>query len=541
MNSRFWKVVLVAVMMVIISAPLAVSHAADKPVVLRIGANYIVDTINPTMGWRNWPLRELWYDPPIEWTGGPDVEPNLFESWTISEDQLVWIFKVRKGVTFHDGTPCTAKEMAWSLNWILEKKIPTLYMHVANINTVVALDDSTIRITTEKPLANMINQALIYAWIFPPHIWKGLSEEKITERQELDVTIGTGPYKVTDYVRDEYMIMEAFENYWRGKPVIDKIIWQVYPNPDAMLQALMTGEVDLIGIYQAPPATSIKTLKKHKDVEVQLGLGFRVHHLVINSYENGTQPASLMDPAIRLAMAHAVDKQRIVDIVYLGYATPALSVLPPLVGEYVNTGLKDHPFDPAEGNRILDKAGYVDKDGDGIREYSDGSPLVYRLNGLGSGTQTRILEIIAEGFSQIGIKAEVSVMLQDAIQALYPAHDFDLIKRSWFVDPDPDFLLSLFTCHSRCVSDTDCGWNDSGYCDPEYDEMHTMQTKIMNFQERKDLIWKMQEKLFNDMPYIVLFYGQEIIAYNTKKFTIAPGAADMRIRSAITHGKVIPK
>jgi peptide/nickel transport system substrate-binding protein len=211
------------------------------------------------------------------------------------------------------------------------------------------------------------------------------------------------------------------------------------------------------------------------------------------------------------------------------------------VGEYVNSDLKDHPFDPAEGNRILDKAGYKDSDGDGIREYSDGSPLKYRLYGLEGGTRTRILEIIADGLSQIGIKAEIAVLREDAKQALYPAHDFDLLSRSWFIDPDPDFLLSLFTCGSRCISKKACGWSDCGYCNPEYDKMYTRQAELLNYQERKDLIWKMQEVLYNELPYIMLFYGQDIIAYNTKRFKIDPEAANMRLRSAITHGKYTPR
>lgn len=517
-----------------------VEEEPAEPVTMVIGANYLLDTINPTVGWRNWPLRELWYDSPVEWTGTSNVEPGLAESWTTSEDGLVWTFKIREGVTFHDGTPCTAHEVAWTLNWILENRIPTQYIFIYPFTEVVALDDTTLQITTEEPLATMISLALIYNWILPPHIWGEMSSDEILETTDLSVTVGTGPYKVVDYSKDEYMIMEVNENYWRGKPPIDRIVWQAYPNPDAMLQALLGGEVDLVGIYEPVPATSVSTLQDAGNVEVLFGLGYKVNHLVINSYDAGTQPESLWDPAVRLAIAYGVDKQKIVDVAYLGYATPAVSVLPPAVGDYVNSDLVDIPFDPEAGARVLDEAGYVDSDGDGVREYSDGSPLEYRLYGLEGGTTTRIVEIIAEGLEQVGIKANVTVMKQDEMQALYPDHDFDMISRSWFIDPDPDFLLSLFTCGARCVSKEECGWSDSGYCDEAYDEMYYEQATLLDRDDRRDLVWDMQEYIFEARPYVVLFYGQDVIAYNTDKFEFDPEVGNMRLRSAITHDKMLP-
>ena len=520
--------------------PSPVTEEVAQEKVLRIGANYMVDTINPLVGWRNWPLRELWYDAPVEWTGMTNVEPGLAESWSTSEDGKVWTFKIREGITFSDGTPCTAEDIAWSLNYVIETKAPTLYTFIYMLEKVEALDDTTLVITTSEPLATMISLVLIYEWILPKHVWENLSVEEAFDRQELDVTIGTGPYKVTEYVKDDHMIMEANPNYWKGKPSIDKIIWMVYPNPDAMLQALMAGEIDLVGTYDPVPATSVETLQQTDGIEVLFGLGFKVNHLVFESYEGGTAPASLDDPIVRRAMAFAVDKEQIVNVAYLGYATPANSVLPPVLADYVNTEMEDISFDPVEGNRILDEAGYLDTDNDGVREYKDGEPLIYRLYGLEGGTSTRILEIISDGLAKIGIQTDVTVMLQDAMQALWPDHDFDLISRSWFIDPDPDFLLSLFTCSSRCISKTECGWSDSGFCSAEYDEMYVKQATLLDYDQRKDLIWQMQDYLNEAKPYIMLFYGQDIWAYNTSLFNFDSEAANWRLKSAITHGVINP-
>ena len=332
-------------------APTVAPTKKAEPVTLRIAATYMVDTINPLVGWRNWPLRELWYDAPVEWTGTTNVEPGLAESWSTSEDGKVWTFKIRKGVTFTDGTPCTAKEVAWSLNYVMKTKAPTLYTFIYMFKEIVATDDTTLKITLDKPIANMISLALIYEWILPEHIWKDITPEQALEVQDVKVTIGTGPYKVTEYVKDDYMIMEANPNYWRGKPPFDRIVWRVYPNADATVQALLGGEADLLGIYEPVPATAVQTLQKTQNMGVLFGLGYKVNQLVFNSYEKGTFAKALSDPKVRLAMAYAVDKKKIVNVAYLGYATPATSVLPPAMGDYVNSNLKDTPFDPEQGKR----------------------------------------------------------------------------------------------------------------------------------------------------------------------------------------------
>jgi peptide/nickel transport system substrate-binding protein len=511
-----------------------------KPVTLTIGDTYLVDTINPLVGWRNWPLRELWYDSPIEWTGMTNVEPGLAESWTTSEDGKVWTFKIRKNLTFNDGSPCTAKDVAWTLNFYIETKAPTMYTFISTFQKVEALDDATLQITVDKPQATMISLALIYAWVVPSSVWEGMTPEQAMEYQDIKVTLGTGPYKVVEYVKDEYMIMEANPNYWRGKPVYDRIVYRVYPNADAVVQALLAGEVDLIGIYSGVPSTAVQTLQNTANVGLLFGLGYKVNHLVINSYENGMQSPALKDVKVRQAIAYSVDKKKIVNAAYLGYATPAISVLPPAVGDYVNPNLKDIPFDPAQGKRVLEEAGYKDSNNDGVMEDKDGKPLELRLYGLEGATSARIVEIIADGLTQTGIKPLVTMMKTDMMQALWPSHDFDLISRSWFIDPDPDFLLSLFACGSRCVSQTDCGWSDSGYCDPAFDEMYVRQGGLLDRNARRDLIWEMQEKLFEDIPYVVLFYSQDILGYRKDRFQFDQDSGNMRIRSVITHGKTMP-
>ncbi len=487
--------------------------AARKPVTLRVGTTYIWDTANPTIGWYNYTLRYLIYDTLIEEAGIAHFIPGLAESWQMSDDGLVWTFKIRQGVKFHDGTPCTAEDVAWSLNWTIENEIETFAFYLANFAEVVALDPTTLQVTLSEPVGNM-EYLLMYVWILPRSVWEGLTPDQILEFEDLRAAIGTGPYKLVDWVEGEYLILEANQDYWRGAPAIDRVVWQEFATEDAAVQALLAGEIDVIAA-DTIPATAIQTLQTAPHIEVPIMDSTAIDELILNSHENGTQPASLNDPAVRLAIAYAIDKQQIVNVAYLGYAEPASVIIPTSMGDWHNSDIQDIPFDPAEGARILEEAGYKDSDGDGIREDREGNPLQYRLYATADATPVRILEIISNGLAQVGISAPPTPMDEDSLIGLYPDFDFDLIYWGWGLDPDPDFAMLIFTCDQR----EEGGWNDSGYCNQEFEEMYRRQATTTDREARRRLIWQMQEKLFNERPYIVLTYAKTVQAYRSDRFT----------------------
>jgi peptide/nickel transport system substrate-binding protein len=482
-----------------------------EPVTLRVGTTYIWDTANPTYGWYGYNLRYLIYDTLVEEAGIGRFIPGLAESWDVSDDGLVWTFKIREGVTFHDGTPLNAEEVAWSLNWTLEYEPETFAFYLANFAEIVALDDTTLQVTLSDPVGNM-EYLLMYVWILPRSVWEGMTYDDIMEFEDLSAGIGTGPYKLTEWVEGEYLILEANEDYWRGAPAIDRVVWQEFATEDAMVQALQAGEID---VADDIPRTAVPTLQDAENIEVPIMESTVIDELILNSHEAGTQPASLNDPAVRLAIAHAIDKQQIVNVAFLGYAEPATVVIPTSLGDWHNSEIQGVPFDLAEGNRILEEAGYLDSDNDGVREDLEGNPLEYRLNSEDGATETRILEIISDGLAQIGISAPPAPMDPDSLIALYPAFDFDLILWGWGLDPDPDFAMLIFTCDER----EEGGWNDSGYCDEEFDEMYFEQGITVDHEARRALIWQMEEKLFTDKPYITLDYQKYVQAYRSDRFT----------------------
>jgi peptide/nickel transport system substrate-binding protein len=503
-----------------------------EPVTLRVATTYIWDTANPAFGWYGYTLRYLLYDTLVEEAGISDFVPGLAESWTVSDDGLVWTFKIREGVTFHDGTPCTAEDVAWSLNWTIENEIETFSFYLINFAEVVALDDTTLQVTLSDPVGNM-EYLLMYVWILPESVWGDMAYDEIMEFEDLAAGIGTGPYELVEWVEGEYLILEANKDYWRTTPVIDRVVFQEYATEDAAVQALLAGEIDVIAA-DTIPTTAVQTLEEAENIEVAIMESTTVDELIINSHENGTQPESLWDQAVRLAIAYGIDKQQIVNVAYLGYADPATVIVPRSLGDWHNSDIEDVPFDPAEGARILEEAGFVDSDDDGVREDKDGNPLEYRLYGTDTASNARILEIISDGLAQVGISAPPTLMDEDSLIGLYPDFDFDLIYWGWGLDPDPDFAMLIFTCDQR----EEGGWSDSGYCDEEFEEMYLEQGITVDHEARRQLIWKMQEKLFNDRPYIMLTYAKNIQAYRSDLFTgFGLEAGDILWKSAFLKAK----
>jgi peptide/nickel transport system substrate-binding protein len=512
----------------------APSAGAEEPVTLRVADTYIWDTPNPAISWYGYTIRYLLYDTLVEEARIGEFVPGLAESWEVSDDGLVWTFKIREGVTFHDGTPLTAEDVAWSLNWTIENEIETFSFYLVNFAEVVALDDTTLQVTLSDPVGNM-EYLLMYVWIVPRSVWEGMTYDEILEFEDLSGAIGTGPYKLVEWVEGEYMILEANQDYWAGAPAIDRIVWQEYATEDAAVQAILAGEVDAIAT-DTIPNTAIQTLEEAEDIEATILKSTDIDELIINSHEAGSQPASLNDPAVRLAIAHAIDKQQIVNVAYLGHAEPASVIIPTAMGDWHNSDVQDIPFDVAEGNRILEEAGYVDSDGDGIREDADGNPLEYRLYGTDDATPVRILEIISDGLSQIGISAPPTPMDEDSLIALYPAFDFDMIYWGWGLDPDPDFAMLIFTCDQR----EEGGWNDSGYCNEEFEEMYREQGITVDHETRRELIWKMSEKLFNERPYVMLTYYYAVQAYASDRFTgFGLESGDILWKAALLQAKPV--
>ena len=315
------------------------------------------------------------------------------------------------------------------------------------------------------------------------------------------------------------LLLDANQDYFDGGPKIDGVIFQTFDNTDAMIQALKVGDIDLVNEV---PASAFVTVQGFEGVKATAINGRYFNEVILNSADPNNDPAptgnpALADPAVRLAIAYSMNKQDIVDIVAQGLATPGDTIVPPTLGGgfWHSPNVKEIPFDINEANRVLDEAGYV-LGADGVRAKDD-LRLEFRLQfPSDSAVYPRIADMMADWFNQAGMKATPEAVDPDSlVAATTPAGDYDLVLWGWGPDPDPDFILSVMTTDQFVEG----GWSDSGYHNPEYDQMYLDQQQIVDKAERQKVVWKMQEMVFNDRPYIVMYYEKMLQAYRSDRFT----------------------
>lgn len=515
----------VFVVLLMVLLMLTSTGAAQDTVTLRVGWAGSPDSLNPGVAVLSeaYTLFELVYDSmyQLELDGSYSLE--LAESVDVSDDGLVWTFTIRDGITFHDGEPLTASDIAFSY---------TLYQNTADFaflpvytdyfENIEAVDDSTLVITLSEAIPNMESQ-LVFLFVLPEHIWSEYADNGAEFTN--DAMIGTGPFQLTGYSQNEFIQLATNEAHYLYDANIDELIFQTFDNQDALVQALRTGQVDLI---TEMPLTAVVGLRSEADIEVAIGAPAApvVTDIIFNVTEAENCPPddgvcsghpALRDVMVRRALAHATDKQQIIDVVTLGLASPGTTLIPDGLGIWYNSELVDYEFNVDLANQMLDEAGYVDVDGDGVREMPDGSQsLVFRLNWPSDSIDApRMAEMLNAMWSQVGVATELQALDADALTAVCcPTFDYDVILWGWGSDPDPGFLLSVMT-----TDEIPTGTSESGYSNPAYDELYAQQQVELDLDTRIAQVWEMQRIVLEDLPYIIPYYDSNVQAYRSDRFT----------------------
>lgn len=500
--------------------------ASTQSAVVRIGWGGSPDSLNPGVGVlaESYTIYGLVYDSMFELQLDGTYTPELAESFTVSDDGLVWTFKIRDGFTFHDGQPLTADDIAFSYNFYMAQDgFPFLYGYTGYFESVEAPDPSTVVITLTEAIPNMESQ-LLFLYVLPKHIWEAYAAEGAADFANTDM-IGSGPFKLAEYQQSEFVRLDAVKTHPLYPPKVDGAIFRTFGNQDSLVQALRTGQIDMI---TEMPATAVPSLRNDANITLVIGppAAPDVSDIIINQVAPENCPPddgicsghpALLDRSVRRALAHATDKQQIIDVVLLGLGNPGLTLIPDSLGIWYNDALEDYAFDLERANQILDEAGYLDQNNDGVRELPDGSrDLTFRLNWPSdSSNAPRMAEILNGLWSQIGVRTELQGLDPDALTAVCcPAFDFDIILWGWGSDPDPAFLLSVMT-----TAEIPTGTSETGYSSPEYDALYAQQAVELDDDARRELIWEMQRIVHDDVVYIIPYYASNVQAFRNDRFT----------------------
>ena len=521
MKAKTTFIVLLTVFALAVSACGALGQA--QPVTMRVGWSGSPDTLNPGAAVLSeaYTIFGLVYDTMYQLQLDGSFKLSLAESVTVSDDGLVYTYKIRDGITFHDGEPLTAEDVVFTYYLYQNTEgYPWMGDYTYYFENMEATPDNEVVITLSEAIPN-IDAQLVFLYVLPKHIWE--NEDALDF--ENFAMIGSGPFKMVEYKPNEFVHLAKNEAYFGAVPKLDEVIFQTFENQDALVQAIKTGQVDMI---TEMANTAVATLQEDPNVEVVTGAPFSpgVTDVIFNQVlpencppDDGlcTGHPALLDRNVRLALAHATDKQKIIDVVLLGYGTPGTALLPDGLGIWYNSSIQDYAFDVAKANQILDDAGYVDTDGDNVREMPDGSQsLTFRINWPSDSIDApRVAELLSEMWGQVGVKLEAQALDADTLTSVCcPAFDFDVIIWGWGSDPDPNLLLSVMT-----TDEIPTGSSETGYSNLEFDELYYEQASELDLNRRKEIVWQMQQIVFDDVVYIIPFYAQNVQAYRKDRFT----------------------
>jgi peptide/nickel transport system substrate-binding protein len=521
---RFRVLAVTAACIALLAAVTATSTAASSPSaspaaglaepVFRVGFSYDIDGMNPLVNYSglSWEVFRLNYNFLTWYDERNQPVPELATDWKTSPDGTVWTYTIRGDATWHDGVPLTARDIAFTYNLIRDNQIYFFLSYMKDITKVEAPDDTTLVITSRRPNSQML---AMYVPILPEHLWGKIDPGKLTTLKD-PPTVGSGPFSIAEVKKGRYVKMSADPGYFGGRPHANTVLFQIYTTEDALVQDYKSGALD-VGVFAVP--TSLRSVSGVPGSEevAQPTVGFAM--LAFNCWDSPKSKGNplLRDVRIRQAVAAALDKENIAQTSMSGMAAVGTSVLSPAMGDWHWQPAAGQlvAYDPAKAKAILDAAGYVDRNGDGVREDVEGKPLDFKLVALADyADEVNAAKMIVPYLKSAGIKARLEVMDEGAFNdILYNNLGVDMYVWNWGGDLDPSFQLSAFT------TDQILNNNDSCYSNPVYDRLFAEQATTVDRAQRVEIVHQMQQILYNDAPYVILYYAMNLQTYRSDRWT----------------------
>ncbi len=502
------------------ASPAPAPSASEKPVTAHFGTTSDADNLNPFLGWSgtSYEILHLNYDFLVGYAPDLSPRPELATSWEVTPDGRTWTFHLRRGVTWQDGEPFSADDVAFTFNYIIDNDLTAFASYTNDIERAVVIDPYTVELRCHRPKANMLR---LWVPILPEHIWSAVPGARAgTDYVVEPPIVGTGPFQTVEARKGQFIKLVKNPHYWvRGKPYLDELVIEIYQNADTMGQDLRIGVLDYA---QGVPAAQFEALSAEPSLAVNAADVRYFDDIAINCYDSPDSlghPA-LRDPEFRRALARAVDRERVVALSYGGYALPGQSLITPGVPGYywAPPPGRELGFDLAAASRQLDEAGYPLEGG--MRTDKEGAPITLRLWARSDDVASQTTgKLVAGWFSQLGLHIDLQTMDPGAISdALYNyedgryAPDYDLYIWGWGEYVDPDYILNVFT------SSQIGGWNDGCWSNEEYDRLYRQQAQTIDPVVRRPLVDRMAEIFYTEAPLIVTDYQQQLEVYNVAKW-----------------------
>jgi peptide/nickel transport system substrate-binding protein len=440
----------------------------------------------------------LWrVDERAQFTPNLAVEMPSLKNGGIAKSGLEYTFKLRRGVTWHDGQKFTAKDVKFTYDLIMNPKFGAFtkvgYDVISSLETP---DEYTVRVRLKEPFAPFLT-AWGDTYIVPAHILEGVADPNTAEFNTKS-PVGTGPFKFASRVAGDHLVLRANDKYHGPGPFLDRVIFKYIPDLTVLYTQFKTGAVDVTGL-QGISAEFYAEAKNLPGATIHLHTSPSVEYI----YFNAGKP-QFKELAVRQALYAAMDKRAIVDQIYYGVQKPAEGYLPPNSWAY-NPELPKHEYNPEKAKQILDEAGW--KPGpDGVR--AKGGVRLAFTNSTTAGNKLReqTQALIQQNWKAIGVDMQINNMPAAVVWGEYyvkSKYESLLVGIQATLGGDPDCLNRI---HSKYIpAESGSGRNVLQYKNPQVDRLLEEGVREVDPAKRRALYLKLQEVLRADLPYLPIF------------------------------------
>lgn len=478
-----------------------------------------------------------------EFTG--EIIPAFAESWSVSDDGLVYTFNLRQDVYWSDGTQMTANDFKFTYDAIGSDLVETpRKSNIELVDSIDVVDDFTVAVTFSEIDCTALNN--LGLGILPSHMYAEDFSDVMENAENKAPTVVSGPFAFKEWIADDHATLVRNDAYYKGAPNLDGWIYRVFADTSAELAALLAGEIDVTGVAPQYVSTIEGAIASGQPLEMRKFFDDGYTWIAMN-YADPANPQNgfvdededeaftdgemvqtqdphpiLSDIAVRRAVSHAVDVTNIVNKVAFGQGAQIPSNVLPAVGWAYDDTLQGYPYDLDMAGQILDEAGWV-LGADGVRT-KDGQRLELKLQtNAGNETRENIIVLVQETLNSIGFDIDAEAVDFGTLVGELLNQTFDMVLLGWTgkgTDPDD---VGLWEFRFDTVGS---GFNFTSYYNPRMEELGQAAKTLpgCDTAERAVMYKEIQQLMHDDAPYVFLYNPLGNVVWNTRLQNIEPGA-----------------
>jgi peptide/nickel transport system substrate-binding protein len=452
-------------------------------------------------------INHALFTPLVRYDENLEVQPYLAESWELQDDTAV-VFQLRRDVRWHDGRPVTAHDVEFTFNTAKNPEAASLLgtAFLADVESARVVDDYTIVFRFARPHAQALED---FYWApAPRHLLEGIAPAELRNAPFNREPVGSGPLRFGAWRANEQLTLVRnpdFPEALGGPAAADRVVFRIIPESSTLLTETLTGRVH-VNVRVMPE--QVRQVRDNADADLHSYPGRTVHYI---GWNNARPPFD--DARVRRAMAHAIDRQEIVDALLFGEGRVATSTIPPWHRLHPS-GIEPLQHDRALAARLLEEAGWATVGPDGIRRNAQGEPLRFTLMASDDALRRGVVEVLQSQLRQVGADVEVRIMEFQTMLQNHRNRDFDAVFTNWVLDNFKVASAPMSLFHSS-QADIEQSPNRSSVRDPRIDAAIERGAAATTEAEQRGAWQDFARLMQQEQPVTFMFWLNELSAVRT--------------------------